>query len=58
MKLSNYLFDTEEFLEELDFEDDPKPFIRKMKKEEKYKEKYKEDRQKIRNAKRSQENME
>lgn len=49
--------DLEELEDDFQEEYSEKPFIRKMKKEEKYQEKIKQDRQKIRDAKRNQENM-
>lgn len=62
MNLAKYdqdYFDLEEFLNEMEyFEEEDKPVIRKMKKEEKYQEKRKQDKGKLREIKRNQENME
>lgn len=60
MNLAKYdqnYFDLEEFLSEMEyFEEEDKPVIRKMKKEEKYQEKRKQDKGKLREIKRNQEN--
>lgn len=60
MNLAKYdqdYFDLEEFLDEMEyFEEEYKPVIRKMKKEEKYQEKRKQDKSKLREIKRNQEN--
>lgn len=60
MNLAKYdqdYFDLEEFLNEMEyFEEEDKPVIRKMKKEEKYQKKRNQDKGKIREIKRNQEN--
>lgn len=60
MNLAKYdqdYFDLEEFLNEMEyFEEEDKPVIRKMKKEEKYQKKRKQDKGKLREIKRNQEN--